>query len=378
MHPTTFQDPAFENALPGLFRDLADAAPDDPTIGDTVRRRARRRRAARVSGGIAGTATGLAAAVALAAGGIPSVGVPTQPNVSAAAGGGISFGGLSIDPLQGWTATEVDAFDACTAKPRTIYLAKTWQRLEKNPPPTPNTPPGGTPPDQGLRCTIPEGPWMTVVKGPLQEEVQGGLVFGNGTTLEVDEHPYQGVFNYQPFLISNAKAAAAADAVKRNLAYSFKPMSKAEWEASFVTTVHIAGAPTVRKDLLEQITWPTEPSAPASGGLALPDRIDAAGTDPGESIVNPEGDSINRPALDQIRAALADLPAVPRGQECDLIKPNMYGFSLVGPREPSAEHVRIFIGDRTCPQAVSNRGGRVAVPDDLGKRIYDLIMTNPR
>jgi len=85
MQPPTSHDPAFESGLPGLFRDLADEAPDDPTVAVTVRARARRRRATRWTGGVAGTASGLAAAVALAVGGVPAAGVvPAQPIVGSA------------------------------------------------------------------------------------------------------------------------------------------------------------------------------------------------------------------------------------------------------------------------------------------------------
>jgi len=359
-----------------------DPAPPDPARLVRLGRRSIWRRrgglAAAAVGGIAATVTAVSATLPLT--------VP-DPATSAAAAGGTSFAGLSIDLLQGWTAQEVDAFDACTAKPRTVYLAKTWQRLEKSPPPAPGSGPGTTPPEQGLRCAIPKGPWMTVVKGPRRGMVQAELVVGNGTTLEVEEQPYPGVFNYQPFMISSARAAADAEGLNRTLASLADPetrddpmseAAKAEFEASFVTTVHIAGDPTVREDLLEQVTWPAEPPAPASGGLALPDRILGAGTDPGKAV-NPEGDSIDRPALARIRAALADLPPVPRGQECDLTKPHVYGFSLnERTRGASAGDVRIVIGDKTCPQAVSSRGGRVAVPDQLGKQIYDLLMANPR
>jgi hypothetical protein len=302
---------------------------------------------------------------------------------AAAAAGSTGFAGLSIDPLQGWTVEKVDAFDACTARPRTVYLAQTWQRLEKSAPPKPDTPPGGTPPDQGLRCTIPDGPWMTVVKGPRRGMVQAELVVGNGTTLEVDEQPYEGVFNYQPFMISAAEAAAQAEGLNRVVASLAdpktrdKPRSEAEARASFVTTVHIAGDPSVREDLLERITWPAEPAPPASGGLALPDRILSAVTEPrkGGSMVA----SAEKPALAEALAALADLPAVPRGQECDLTKPHVNGFMLnERPKGASATDVRLIIGDRTCPQAVSSRGGRVAVPDQLATKIFDLVAAKAR
>jgi len=348
--------------------------PDPARLAQLGRRSARRRRGGLAAGvgGIAATVTAVAMALPLTA---------PVPATSAAAGGAVRFAGLAIDLPQGWTTVEVDAFDACTAKPRTVYLAQTWQRLEKSPPPTPNSGPDTTPAEPGLRCAIPQGPWMTVAAEPRRGMVRAELVVGNGTTLEVEQQRYDGVFSYQPFMLSGAQAEAGAQALNRTLASLADPKTRdrpgSMSRATFVTTVHIAGDPSVRENLLEQITWPAEPSAPASGGLALPDRILSAVTEPrdGGSMVT----SADGSALAELRAALADLPPVPRGQECDLTTPGALGFMLNERRRGgSAGDAMVVIGDKACLQAVSSRGGRVAVPDRLAQKIFDLIAAEPR
>ncbi|MFD2768470.1 hypothetical protein [Micromonospora eburnea] len=135
------------------------------------------------------------------------------------------------------------------------------------------------------------------------------------------------------------------------------------------TTAFISGDERGREQLLKHVTWPAGPAAPASGGLALPDRFGSATTDapPSNGMVV----ATDAKTLTQIRTTLAKLrDPVPAGEECTLQGPGAVGIYLGS--------VTVVLGDATCPQAVSTGGGRVRVPAGLGKELLDLIVASDR
>ena len=144
------------------------------------------------------------------------------------------------------------------------------------------------------------------------------------------------------------------------------------------TTVFLSGNEQGRERLLERVTWPAGPPAPPSGGLKLPDRIDYAVSDVPPS--NGMRVATDAKTLNQIMATLGELDdPVPAGEECTLQAPGSVGILIGdGDGQTADGGAAVVLGDATCPQAISDAGGRVRVPAGLGKQLQDLVVAGDR
>ncbi|MFY1690591.1 hypothetical protein [Plantactinospora sp. WMMB782] len=289
----------------------------------------RRRRAWGTAGGVA-VAAAVSAAMALPLG----TTTPTGSKAAGAPGTTVRVGDLSVTVPEGWRTSRVDTFEPCTAQPRTIYLAARW-RVDR----TKDLRPGGIPP----QCTSEGQTWMAVVgRGVGKRLSPSRLVVEDKQVIQVEQN------------------------LVRNVASMWAYHAFSEGEA-LAPTVFISGDEEGREQLLERVTWPAGPPAPASGGLALPARISSAVSEKdGPMVAAADAVTVTR-----IRTKLAELrETVPAGEECTLQKPGAIGISL--------GEVTVVLGDATCPQAISTGGGRVRVPADLGKDLLDLIVASDR
>jgi hypothetical protein len=290
----------------------------------------RRRRA----WGTAGVAAVVAAVVALPL----ATAAWDRVETAEAPGTTVGLGGLSVAVPKGWRTSRVTTFDPCIAEPRTVYLAAQWypgpraKRLMT----------GGTE-DMPVTCKSEGQAWIAVVqKGVGRLVSPNRLVVKDAQLLQVEQPD-------RHFLPSMWTYRALNDEIQ-------------------ATTAVISGDERDREQLLERVTWPAGPAAPASGGLKLPARIAHATTDrppPTTGMVV----ASDAKTLTQIRTTLAGLrDPVPAGEECTLQKPGAIGIDL--------GTVTVVLGDATCPQAISTGGGRVRVPAGLGKKLLDLIVAS--
>jgi hypothetical protein len=292
------------------------------------RRSVRRRRAWRA-----------AASAAVAAGVVVTLpfvlAAPARPDTDRQSGTAVGFGGLSVVVPEGWRTSTVHAFNACTAEPRTVYLAAQWDFM-----PSDSVPPGG-----GLVVCRSDGePWMALVQRGVNPSLgPEELVVKDEQLLQVERASQLGVTS----------------------AWSYRPYT-GPIEA---TAALISGGEKGREQLLDRVTWPAGPAAPASGGLRLPTRVTSATTDAPPSngmVVATDAKTLNR-----IRTTLAELrEPVPAGAECVLRGPETVGISL--------GEVTVVLGDASCPQAISTGGGRVRVPAGLGEELLGLIVASDR
>ncbi|WP_433729308.1 hypothetical protein ACQP2Y_17100 [Actinoplanes sp. CA-051413] len=256
-----------------------------------------------------------------------------RSDIDGQSGSAVTFGGVSVVVPEGWRTSTVQAFNACTAEPRTVYLAAQWDFMPSNP-----VPPGG-----GLVVCRSDGePWMALVErgvspslGPEQ------LVVRDEQLLQVQQASTLGVtstWTYRPYTAPIEATAAL-----------------------------ISGDEKRREQLLDRITWPAPPAPPASGGLRLPARITSATADAPPS--NGMRVATDAKTLNRIRAALTELrDPVPAGQECVLRGSEAVGISI--------GEVTVVLGDKNCPQAISTGGGRVRVPAGLGVELLGLIVAS--
>lgn len=286
------------------------------------RRSVRRRRYAWGTAGSVAVAAVVAAVVAMPVG----TALPDRSDSAAASGTTVSLGGLSVAVPKGWRTSNVSTFNPCVAEPRTLYLATRWN-----------------PSTRTTTCVPKDGEWLAIVqKGAALRVNPSGLVVKDKQVLQVEQpsHVLPSVRSYRAF-------STEIDA----------------------TAALISGDERGRERLLKRITWPAGPTAPASGGLALPDRITSALTDAPPS----NGMVVARDArtLARIRTALAGLRhPVPAGDECTLQKPGSVGILL--------DDVIVVLGNARCPQAVSSGGGRVRAPATLGQELLNLIVASDR
>ena len=292
------------------------------------RRSVLRRRAWAAAGSVAAAVTAVVA--------LPfAVTVPERWGTAESPGTTVSFGGVSVAVPKGWQTREVRNFNACTAQPRTVYLAAQWDFM-----PTREVPPGG-----GLiECASDGQAWMALVRKGVAPTVSPELlVVRDGRLLEVDRAEPLGVTSL----------------------WSYRPYA-GEIEA---TAALMPGNDKDRERLLARVTWRADPPAPATGGLALPGRITNVTADqpPNNAMVV----ATDAETLEQIRTALAELrDPVPAGAECALRKPGSIGISL--------DSVTVVLGDETCPQAISTGGGRVRAPARLGRDLLTLVVASDR
>ncbi|WP_141714703.1 hypothetical protein [Micromonospora mirobrigensis] len=270
------------------------------------------------------------AAVVLA---LPSaVSAPNRSGTVGAAGTTVSLGGVSVAVPDGWRTSEVADFDPCTAEPHTVYLAAGWQFRG-------TAALAGSPRGGPVECRSDGQAWVAVVERGFAPTVNPArLVVNDGQLLQAEE--------------------AAAFFVPS--AWAYRPFTQ-RIEA---TAAVISGDEQQREQLLDRVTWPAGPAAPASGGLALPGRITSAtsAAPPSNAMVV----ATDAKTLARIRTALTALrdPVRP-GEECTLRQPGAVGISLGS--------VTVVLGDATCPQAVSSGGGRVRAPAGLGRELLGLI-----
>lgn len=276
-------------------------------------------------------AVGSAAAVLAAAVAVPlAITVPDRVDESGAT---VSFHGLSVVVPKGWQTSRVDMFNPCTAGPRTVYLAETWD-LGFGARPSSGPAKGTT-----VACTPPDQAWLAVVH-------VGVSLLVNPTQLVVKDG--------QPLQIEQPDPSTFPSM------WAYRTI--AEFQAP---TAFISGDEKSREQLLNRVSWPVGRPVPLGGGLALPDRITSATTDvpPNNHMVV----TTDARTLNQIRAKLAEQrEPVPPGEECTLKKPGSLGISL--------GEVIVVLGDASCPQAISTGGGRVQVPAGLGQELLDLIV----
>ncbi|MEU8235520.1 hypothetical protein AB0C12_38535 [Actinoplanes sp. NPDC048967] len=258
-----------------------------------------------------------------------------RPGVDGQPGTPVRFGGVSVVVPDGWRTSTVQNFNACTAEPRTVYLAAQWDFM-----PSDSVPPGG-----GLVVCRSDGePWMALVERGINPSLDPEqLVVRDEQLLQVEQAGTLGVtstWTYRPYT-GPIEATAAL----------------------------ISGDEKRREQLLDRITWPAPPAAPASGGLTLPARITSATTDapPGNGMVV----ATDARTLNRIRAALAELSdPVPAGAACVLRGSEAVGISI--------GEVTVVLGDENCPQAISTGGGRVRIPAGLGEELLGLIVASDR
>jgi len=328
----------------------ADADPV-PQVMRLSRRAAMRRRAVWAVGGSAAAATVLAGGITLPTlltgqdGSDPAAVAAAQgPAVAATKRPVVSLGGVSVTVPDGWRTARVKTFDACDAKPRTVYLASGfdpdgWVGFKRGQEPKGPPPPAGT---KAPPCASEGGSWMAVVEDGLgRHVVPTELVVQKDTLLEADSPARR---------IPSMRSYRAFD------------------DQIQATTVFIAGSTAERGRLLERVTWPAAPPAPASGGLALPDKLTSAMTDlPPDNHMTVTQDAA---ALTRIRTALAGLrQPVPADKACSIGTGDAVGIALSGEKT----EVTVVLGDEACPQAISNGGGRVEVPAGLGRELRALI-----
>ncbi|MCZ7438813.1 hypothetical protein O7598_20540 [Micromonospora sp. WMMC241] len=285
------------------------------------RRSVRRRRRAWGTAGSVAVAAAVAAVVVLPL----RIAAPERPDAAGAAGRTVSLGGLSVAVPKGWRTSEVSTFDPCVAEPRTVYLA------ERQGSPRARQP--------GSACPSEGRAWMALVRDAVPRYVNPErLVVKDGRLLQVTEDIRQSQWTYRVFD-----------------------------EEEMATGIFVSGDANGREQLLERVTWPAGPAAPASGGLVLPDRITAAvGENAGPMVT-----AVDAKTLTRIRSALVELrDPVPAGEECELKRPGAVGIAL--------DRVSVVLGDASCPQAISTGGGRVRAPAGLGGELLDLIVTSDR
>ncbi|GAA3344025.1 hypothetical protein GCM10020358_45550 [Amorphoplanes nipponensis] len=312
-------NPAQVNELLDRAAAAVTPAERDPASRLAVlgRRSVRRRRAWRAAGSVA-----VAAAVAAVT--LPLV-VPTPDQPA----GPVSFAGLTASVPPGWRISRVATVDTCTAEARTLYLADGWDNS------APLTTAPGSPP---YRCRSEGRTWMALVRhGPGQYLSPEALVVTDQQLLQVTEETAGSVYTYLPFTEDTAPPA-----------------------------VIIAADEPGRERLLERVTWPAGPPAPPSGGLALPQRITSVVSEYRGPMVSVS----DTKTLTKIREKLTALrDPVPADELCTLRKPGRVGIGL-------NDGITVVLGDATCPQAVSNGGGRVRVPPGLGRELLALIVAS--
>ncbi len=229
----------------------------------------------------------------------------------------VAFGGLTITVPDGWKTTKAARFDPCTAKPDTIYFVDTVEPSH-----------ACAPSDQAWIAVQPEG-----TGGLLSPPV---LVSKDANVLE-GEDTMNGLWRYRAF----GGAGTTAGLVLPDL-----PEKR-------------------RSELLELTTWPAGPAAPPGGGLTLPKTITSVSIDAPGVPTATDAKTLNR-----IREQLAGLTEpVPAGEECVLKSPGSVGLGF-------NDGIIVVLGDATCPQAVSDHGGRVRVPASLGKELFDEVLKN--
>ncbi|MEV6490231.1 hypothetical protein AB0M20_16645 [Actinoplanes sp. NPDC051633] len=308
-------------------------------------RRSVRRRRAWMAGGSAAAAVAAVVAVPLAL--APPDGADPAT---------VRFGGLSVEVPEGWRTSRLPTFNPCTAEPRTVYLAAKWEAGSPIPDPRASSLPGpssrsDTPPRMKLPpCQSDAKDWMAVVDEGVGRPAASPerLVAKDGNLLVVQE----------------------LDLRMRTSAWTYRAFN----EESNATTVFLSGNEQGRERLLERVTWPAGPSAPPSGRLKLPDRINYAVSDVPPS--NGMRVATDTKTLNQIMAALGELDdPVTAGEECTLQAPGSVGILIGdGDGKTADSSATVVLGDATCPQAISDAGGRVRVPAGLGKQLQDLVV----
>lgn len=292
------------------------------------RRSVRRRRAWGAAGAVA-VAAAVAAVVAL-----PQL-MASHEEPATAADPAVSLGGVSVTVPEGWRTITVANFNPCTAEPHTLYLATGWGddrsrelRAETR----------GRPPSV---CVTTDQAWMAVVRNGVPQYLSPNLmVVKDGKLVQME----------QPYTTTTDSMWAYRDFTEEDRA----------------TTVFVNGDQKEREELLEHVTWPPDPAAPASGGLRLPDHITSATSEAPNMVF-----AADAKTLTQIRTALAELrDPVPAGEECTLQRPGSLGISL--------GDIIVVLGDAKCPQAVSTGGGRVRIPPGLARDLLDLIVASDR
>jgi hypothetical protein len=317
--------------------ELLDRAADSVTPAETDpaskmvslgRRSVRRRRAWGVAGAVA-AAVVAAVAVPLAL---------VAPHGSDSAGTTVSFAGLTVAVPKGWHVSRLTVLQPCSARPHTVYLAERFDFAYDGPQPS------SAPPGTKFKCNNGNQAWIGIAEqggGPLINPDQVLVKQGQLIQMEqFDTHLFPFLWSYR---VSN-------DVIE-------------------VPRVFVSGDVKGRDQLLDRVSWPAGPPAPASGGLALPAHITSATSAAPPSngmVVATDAKTLNR-----IRTELAQLrDSVPAGAECTLQRPGSVGISL--------GEVTVIVGDATCPQAISTGGGRVRVPPGLGQELLGLIVASDR
>lgn len=313
-----------------LERAAASVTPTELDPAATMVSRGRRSVRRRRAWGAGAVAAAVAAVVAVPL----AMSLPDRLTTARPAETAVEYGGLKVVVPEGWRTVRSATFDACNAEEHTVYLAKQWDFWAR---PQPEVP--------GARCKSDGKVWMAVtLKGVSQLLSPNLLIVKDEQLIEVeqpDDRQLPSMWTYIAFGDGTPHPAAFISADE-------------------------AG----RQRLLERITWPAGPSAPPSGGLALPDRptsITADGPPPTHFMAVVD----DARTIAQIRAKLAALhDPVPAGETCTLRKPGSIGFAISGDNGG----VLVVLGDASCPQAISSGGGRVHVPAGLGQELHDLVV----
>ncbi|WP_436529324.1 hypothetical protein [Actinoplanes sp. HUAS TT8] len=223
----------------------------------------------------------------------------------------VTFDGLRVAVPEGWKSVQVATFDPCTAEPNTVYLA--GKQIVPDP------------------CTPRSSDWIGIAPETFGGAISPSLLTVKDDNVIQGDESLPGIWNYRAFDGQETKPVVTVSGDEKN-----------------------------RERLLARVTWPAGPPA---GPLALPAKITTVTVD-GPGIPT----ATKAATIAQVRTALTGLhEQVPAGQECTLRKPGSEGFVL-------DDDVIVVLGNATCPQAVSNHGGRVRVPAGLVKQLYDLIL----